>query len=153
MSTMLDAWTLADGVREVAESRRALEHLREERKRLYAAWEAENAPLLLQEKATAEALAAAEQNLRDAVLREYEQTSNKTPAPGLSVRVERTYNYAPADALDWAKQHGMALALDAKAFKDICKADSTRPGFVFVSDEPKALIATDLSAALAEVAA
>jgi hypothetical protein len=56
-------------------------------------------------------------------------------------------NYDGADALSWAKEHDMCLALDAKAFEGICKADSTRPAFVEASEASTTTVrlATDLA--------
>jgi hypothetical protein len=57
----------------------------------------------------------------------------------------KSYDYDPKQGLEWAKAHGMCLALDSKAFKDICKAESTRPGFVTVQELATAKIAADLT--------
>lgn len=87
----------------------------------------------------------AETALREAAVEEYLATQNKAPAPGVGIRVTTSYDYYPAEAFNWAVEHKQCLALDTKAFKDVCKADALRPDFVTVVQTPTATIATDLS--------
>lgn len=95
-----------------------------------------------------QAQAALEAYLREQALAHFAATGDKQPFNYLGIRVTTGYAYAPDQALEWGKKHGLCLSLDAKAFKDLCKADSTRPAFVTVEEVPTATIATDLSALL-----
>jgi hypothetical protein len=90
-----------------------------------------------------------EQAIREKAIAAYDG-ENKAIAPGVGIRVTTSYDYDADRAYEWATGHGMALSLDRKAFNDICKADSTRPDFVSVSETPTATIATDLSKVLKE---
>jgi hypothetical protein len=79
---------------------------------------------------------------------EADPSKNKAPFPGVGIRVATDYIYEADDALNWAKEHRLCLALDAKAFKGVCKSDSTRPAFVEIAEVPIATIATDLGPVL-----
>lgn len=63
---------------------------------------------------------------------------------GLGVRKMTTYNYDSKQAFEWAKQSGLCLSLDTKAFKDICKSDNNRPEFVEVGFEYSPTISKNL---------
>ncbi len=90
-----------------------------------------------------------EDELRTAAVEQYNTNpTTKEICPGMNIRVTTSYEYDAARAKDWAIDHGLCLTLDAKAFKDICKAESTRPSFVEVVSMPSATIATDLSKVL-----
>lgn len=64
----------------------------------------------------------AEIAVRAAALAEYEATGKKTLGHGVGIRVTTKLDYDAADALTWAKEHDMALALDKSAFERIAKA-------------------------------
>ena len=74
--------------------------------------------------------------------------STKQPVPGIGMRETKNYVYEDGKAFDWAKGHLMCLQLDSKAFKDVCKNDSTRPDFVSIDTTVTATIATDLSSVI-----
>jgi hypothetical protein len=95
---------------------------------------------LVQERETIIAKAGeVETTLRDAIKAAYAaDPSKKTVAPGLSVRVTKRAVYDKAAALEWAKAHGLALALDAKAFEKI--ADVQPIDFVTFEDSVSAVI-------------
>lgn len=110
---------------------------------------AQNAALI-QELADAKIeVQAAERRIKDAALDRFiNDETDKMPFAGVGIRVSSAYGYDHAMALDWAKDHKMALipeSLDERAFKEICKSDSTRPDFVTVKTVASATIATDLS--------
>ena len=86
--------------------------------------------------------AEAEQALRDMTIQTYKETGNKAPSPGVGIRIITKLIYDAGKALEWAKQHGLALKLDISAFEKIAKAD--KPNFVDVVEEPTATIAVDL---------
>ncbi len=86
--------------------------------------------------------AVTEQILRDMTLEAFKATGNKAPAVGVGIRVVTKLIYDVGKALEWAKQHGLALKLDVAAFEKIAKAD--KPDFFEVDTSPQATIATDL---------
>jgi hypothetical protein len=115
------------------------------------AWAAKNRVLLDEQQGTKLALGAAEERLRDAALADYEETGSKAPGPGLGIRVVTDVVYEVAQALTWAKEHGLALRLDNKQFETLAKADPLSVAEVAVlAEHPQATIATNLDAALQE---
>ncbi len=105
------------------------------------------ADLYRAKKDAEDALAAAEAALREAAVAEYVATGSKAPAPGVGIRVTKGLQYDAAQAFAWAKDTGMALVLDKKAFEKIAPAANLP--FVVTIEVPSATIATDLDAALA----
>ena len=97
-------------------------------------------------KLTQETLSKAEALLREATILVYKETGNKTPAPGVGIKEVATLDYSLALALGWAKEHGLALALDKKAFEAIAKTSQIE--FVVRGTEVTATIATDLDKVL-----
>jgi hypothetical protein len=144
--------TPRDQIKAVAECRARERECRDVIDRLRREFEETHRAELDELSIGAQSTMEAEVALKQAILAEYEQTGNKHVAPGCGVRETTSYEYANAEALARAKEHGLALALDTKAFRDLCKADSTRPDFVEVKVEPQATIATDLTEAVAEIA-
>ncbi len=101
----------------------------------------ENAELIAQytearDKAVDETIA-----LRTLVVRAFEESGEKQVAPGLSVRVNKSLKYDPNTALDWARTHQFALALDKKAFEKIASVQP--PDFVETVETVSAVIAWD----------
>ena len=76
-------------------------------------------------------------------LAEFEANGTKK-FDGCEVKVFTKLDYPEADAFAWAKESGLALTLDKKAFEKIAKA--TPLPFVVEVQEPKVTIASDLSA-------
>ena len=109
----------------------------------YSAWEQEYKSLLDSVTATSELVAEEEAKLRALTLQAYEQTGNKAPALGVSVKIFQTLDYDPKEALKWAMAHQIALSLDKKSFETFAKA--TPLEFVTIGEEPRAQIATELS--------
>jgi hypothetical protein len=92
-------------------------------------------------------VAAEETALRELALQRYEQTADKRPAPGVGIRLEKVVEItSAAAALEWAKTSGLALTVDTAALKRIAIASSIP--CATVHEVPKAIIATDLGAAL-----
>lgn len=112
-----------------------------------AAWAAENASVIERLAAVSKERAEAEAALRTAAIAAYQETGTKKPAPGVGIRVVSKLQYSADDALRWAKEHDIALALDARAFEKVAKASP--PEFVTVVETATATIATDLGAAAA----
>jgi len=143
--------TLRDQIKAVAECRarelECAEIVDAERRR----FEEDNRAILDALSAAGQSRTEAETQLRRSIVAEYQATGNKKPAPGCGIREVTSYEYPSALAFDWAKTHELALSLDAKAFRDLCKADSTKPDFVEVRVEPQATIASDLTEAVVEI--
>lgn len=112
------------------------------------AWDDAHAQEIDRIKATTQALSEAESALRAAAVAAYQETGSKAQAKGVGIRVLTKLAYHPDDALRWAKEHDMALALDKAAFEKIAKA--APPDFVRTVESVQATIATDLSAVVGE---
>lgn len=84
-----------------------------------------------------------EKELRDLLAKYFQQTGNKQFDKQLSVRVNTRLEYAEPEALEWAKKHGLCLALDKKAFEKIASVQSL--DFVKPVDVASAVIAKDLA--------
>ena len=61
---------------------------------------------------------------------EFKDTGEKTLLGGIGIRVGTELIYAPESALEWAKQHNIALQLDKKSFETIAKTNSTEMDFL-----------------------
>lgn len=103
-------------------------------------WGEANAELVNERQQVGDEAAACERALRAEIVAAYlANPESKTVAPKLSVRVTAKPVYDKARALDWAKEHGLALALDAKAFEKIA---SVQPlDFVTAEESITAVIA------------
>jgi len=112
-----------------------------------AKWEEENESLLAKQAMAEGRLTESEQILREMTISAYQLTGEKRPGPGVEVKEFLVLSYAEQDAFNWAKQHGLALKLDEKAFKRIAEVNT--PDFVTIKREPRASIASDLEKALA----
>ena len=102
-------------------------------------------------KAEKETLALVESDLRALVVKHATETGEKKPAPGVEAKQKTTIEYNAGKAFEWAKETGIALILDEKAFEKI--AFATNLEFVTKREEFTATIASDLPKALAEVEA
>ena len=115
----------------------------------YSKWEEQNKSLFDITTITSQTVIYEETTLRELTLKAYAETGDKHPAVGVGINVTTTYEYTPADALKWAKEHNLALTLDKTAFEKIAKADP--PDFVTVDKNVlKATISTDLEKVLGE---
>lgn len=90
----------------------------------------------------------AEDALRAAGFAEFQATGKKKLPCGLGVRVSTKPDYDPAEALTWAKHHGLALQLDKAAFERIVKADT--PDFVKMIDVVTVTLPSDSTKLLGE---
>ncbi len=90
---------------------------------IVATWERENADEIEALHAALAARVETEAALREAMVAEYANTKNKQLGYGLSVRVNKRLDYDAKDALAWAKQHQLCLALDKKAFEKIAAVE------------------------------
>jgi len=116
------------------------------RRRMETAWEMQNKPFLDCVGVSALELAQTEELLRLAAVDSYTATGNKAVAPGVSIRVPEKLEYDAGEAFRWASSHGVAVALDVKAFEKVAKAvERGLLPFVKFSETPQAAIAVDLS--------
>jgi len=107
---------------------------------LYAAHREFDAEMLLKAE-----IASLEAELRHWAVQRFEvEPRNKQPAPGLGIRVQDVYEYDVLEALGWAQEHGLCLALDEPAFRAVCRTPNNRPAFVSVRSVVMATIARDL---------
>ena len=143
---------LIEQIRIVAKAREDLQALQEIKKARLAEWEETNSLLLEDISLATVRQSESEANLRDLTIKAYQETGNKTPAPGVGIREVTKLEYDAKEAFNWAVEHKIMLKLDAPAFEKMAKmAPETRPGFVKIHTDPQATIATDLSKVLQEV--
>lgn len=115
-------------LKEYREINKNYQKVRGELDELTEAFRLETGHLVAIVNALKSTLEGVDKELRELVRADHE-AGNELPA-GFGVRRVKDYIYNPADALKWAKETGLCLTLDTKAFKDICKSDSNRPDFV-----------------------
>ncbi|MDP2651182.1 MAG: hypothetical protein Q8O98_01175 [bacterium] len=115
---------------------------------LFQEWRKANQKLLDTLTQAGEDVAVKEAWLRTLTLSSYLLTGNKTPAPGVSVKVFQVLDYDKELAYLWAMTHQVALKLDTPTFEKLAKASPI--DCVQIVDEPRAQIAQDLSAVLKE---
>ncbi|MDP2950695.1 MAG: hypothetical protein Q8P22_14325 [Chloroflexota bacterium] len=140
--------SLRDQVVLVHGLRTGLESIKASLKAKRAAFDAENADLLIGLLDRTTELARAETALRDAAMGAYVLMGARKPAPGVEVKDFTEIDYDKGKAFTWATFHEMALVLDTKAFEAIAKAAQPPLDFVTIAKVPKATIATDLGKAL-----
>ena len=88
---------------------------------------------------------AYEEQLRDILISAYTLTGGDKHFPAGDIRTEKEVVVTdPAQALAWAIQHGVCLALDTKAITALARSGATIDG-VEVHSVTKATIKTDLS--------
>ncbi len=105
---------------------------------------AEHAGQIENIKKYSDVLQGAESDLRKATVEAYlaDPTHNKQVLPGVvGIRDNTVVDYDPEKALAWAKEHGMALLLDADTYELLVKAGHA-PGTMRV--EPMATIAREI---------
>lgn len=134
---------LEEQIKVVAEARCKAQTLKEMVSELRDEWEKYNAQTLDNLTQAGANVAIEEDKLRELTLQIYEQTGNKAPAEGVSVKIFQTLDYDPKRALKWALSHQIALNLDKKTFETFAKI--TPLEFVLITEEPRAQIATNLS--------
>jgi hypothetical protein len=102
-------------------------------------WSRRNSELVGEFQEITQLAAIKDKQLRDATIDAYKANpTSKTVAAGLSVRINTSLNYDAAKALEWAKAHDLALALDKKAFETIAKAQAI--DFVETVEIPTAVV-------------
>lgn len=145
---MTETTTIEDLARKVAILRTAYAVHKDNLDRAYAAWKAENAAAHETLEGLVAELTQVEKDLRAAGFAEFQATGAKKLPCGLGVRVSTKPDYDPAEALTWAKHHGLALQLDKAAFERIVKADT--PDFVKMVEVPTVTLPSDSAKLLGE---
>jgi len=135
---------LVQAVDEVRLLREELAFLKEQYNRAFEKFLEVYEPLISRKNSKAQELTEAESRLRQLAEDAYRQTNDKNPVAGVKIRLVTKLNYDPQDALNWAIEHKLALALDTKAFEKIAKTSPM--DFVLVESVPQATIARDLGA-------
>ena len=87
----------------------------------------------------------AESEVKRLMLAAYSESGDRggLKSVGAEVKLYDTLAYTEADAMAWAKESGMCLALDKKGFEKVAKA--TDLPFVTKGEEPRVSIASDLT--------
>lgn len=112
-----------------------------------AAWETEHKVELDVAAAATKLRDDIEAAVRAAALALYKaDPTAKKPVPGLEVKDGTVLEYDAGEALKWAKQTGLALELNTKAFEAIASASDDLP-FVKKVPDPKCSIARNLEGA------
>ena len=112
-------------------------------KQLRVEWEKDFADELDAVKVAAAQVELMEVGVREEALAYYKQSGDRKGIAGAEVKLYETLAYTEPDAMAWAKESGMCLALDKKAFEKVAKA--TDLPFVTKGEEPRVSIASDLT--------
>lgn len=83
-------------------------------------------------------LGEVEESLREDTLKLHQLTGEKKFVGGVGIRLAKVLEYDRREALKWATEHKLALALDVRAFEKIAK--NTYIDLVMVTEVPKATI-------------
>lgn len=140
----------------LAAARKELSDAKTDIERLLIKVREDNTRLFDRESNAKTAVEAAERQLRESALAEYDVTKDKAVCPGVSIIISKTPQYDPECAFAWAKENARVCinpeTLNVKAFNDLCKGDTTKPAFVEIKETPSVRIAVDLDKKLGEVA-
>lgn len=139
---------LLEQVKAVAQARAVSQKAKSDYDEAFNKWQEENRQLIEFRDRANEVQSEVEASLRESTILAYKETGNKQPALGVGIREMTKLEYDAKEALDWALEHKIALALDKRAFDKIAKTSPLE--FVTISIEPQATIATDLDKILGE---
>ena len=137
---------MEEKLRKLADLRRELLRLDGLYRQAKVDWEENNVELIEKRNWVTTELLAAETLLKAEALDQYRLDKNTKPAPGIEIKNFQVLDYPEKDALAWALKTGMAIKLDKAAFEKIAKVSPM--DFVFIDDEPRCQIATDLDKVL-----
>ena len=132
----------------VAQARHIYEQCKEILDDAKQTFEQANAHLFEMAQVTRKDQLEAETHLRELTLKAFAATENKTPWPGVAVKIMTQVFYDKALAMAWATEHRVCLQLDTKAFEAFAKVNPAQMPFVEVRQEPQATIAKDLEKVL-----
>jgi hypothetical protein len=136
-----------DGIRVLADARRAREQAKEDVDRIKAEIEAQFGDALRRAHEVLEeaslAVAAIDEVTRAFAVDWFNATDDKKPHPAVTVKMYTILEYDPAVALDYCTKHlPKALRLDRRAFEKVAKV--LEPDFVTFCVEPRATILSKL---------
>jgi len=134
---------LIEQIKQVAFLRDITSKAKVEKDKLYQRWVESHKDIFDAIDEYSTKLSDAETKLREMTIQAYQETGNKTPAPGVGIRELTKIEYDPRVALTFATEHKMFLSLDKKTFDAYAKTQNL--DFVTITKEPQATIATDLS--------
>lgn len=105
--------------------------LRNRRLKMETAFEEDNAQLINEVHESSIGLELCENELRSAAIEMYDaDPSSKKVHPKVSIAIVEVVEYEEDEALEWAKSKGLALKLDATAYKKLVKAGAGAPATV-----------------------
>lgn len=116
--------------------------LKEEIEKLQANFLEANAELINDCERVKTELSETDAALRSAMIEHFLHTGEKSIDSDLTVRVNTRLLYDKNEALNWAKEHNLALKLDEREFEKI--ASSTDISFVVIEEKPIAAISKKL---------
>ena len=162
---------LEEQIKEVAQLRDTVDKLKKWKADAMMAWEKEHEKQLSDIVIQAAKLTEAEGKLKAEAIEIFKKTKNKQIAKGVGIRETTSFVYEPELALNWAREHKIALlpeSLDVKKFeKYVASTDikevpvtaesaeritiSSEVPFVTIKKIPSTTLATDLSEYLIKV--
>lgn len=152
MSTNMDM-ALLERVKELSDLRENQAGLAFTLKGLRDTFDFDYADLIGLVREQAAMVAAAETALRAVAIERYDITKNRKPAPGVEIRLFKSYEIDESAGLAWAKEKSICLIPERLDVAAVKKMATVMPlPFVVVDDEPRVMIASDLGLALAEYA-
>lgn len=119
-----------------------LETLKDEMRIKKAAFDAENEEITTRITELTDQLNQHKETITAQAKDEYEATAEKKLLGGIGIRIVKILEYAPTEALVWAKKHDMALLLDKKVFEKIAKTNPLP--FVNISEYVKVTFPKDI---------
>ena len=108
------------------------------KKAAYEKYMSDNKDLFTEVDILQEQLTKQETEIRKIAVEYYEETGKKQQEYGVGVRILKKLEYEEAKALQWAKEHEMALNLDKKSFEKIARADPM--DFIKINEVPQAIL-------------
>lgn len=113
-------------VQVVAAARLSSDWAQHVRAEAYKDWVDDHAELIRVAEDTATVVALAESLLEEMAVKYFNETGkkDKSPVPGVGIRVETELIYAADDADDWANEHSLAMkpaSLDRAAFERLAR--------------------------------
>jgi hypothetical protein len=156
---------LEEKIKEVAQLRDAVDKLKKWKADAMMVWEKEHEKQLSDIVIQSAKLTEAEGKLKAEAVEIFNKTKNKQIAKGVGIRETTSFTYEPELALNWAREHKIAIvpeSLDVKKFEKYVASTDTKEvpvtaesaekitisaevTFVTINKVPSATLATDLS--------
>lgn len=123
---------------ELKQLREKMSDLNEKKKVINQNYLKENNDLFSEIENISEQVTMAEIQIKEIALIKYSETGEKKLEYGVGIRIMKKLEYDDVAALNWAKEHSMALSLDKRSFDKIARADPM--DFVQIKESPQATI-------------